>query len=106
MAHWPTLRSAVFLAALGASLADISGTAAAAPGELDPSFAGGGKLTFAPGGKQSEIDDVAIQPVEVECLLIAGVELRLQDIVDGLACRVGEGSVHGREVGRRRVELR
>jgi uncharacterized delta-60 repeat protein len=62
MAYWPKLRSAVVLAALGASVAVISGTAAAAPGDLDPSFAGGGKLTFAPGGKQSEIDDVAIQP--------------------------------------------
>jgi uncharacterized delta-60 repeat protein len=38
------------------------GTAVAAPGDLDPSFNGSGKLTFAPGGKQSEIDDVAIQP--------------------------------------------
>jgi uncharacterized delta-60 repeat protein len=62
MAHQPKLRSAVALAALGAWLAVIPGTAAAAPGDLDPSFAGGGKLTFAPGGKQTEIDDVAIQP--------------------------------------------
>src|SRR3954469_2379179 len=62
MAHWPRLRSAVVLAALGVSLTLTAGTAAAAPGALDSSFAGGGKLTFAPGGKQSEIDDVAIQP--------------------------------------------
>ena len=51
-------------------------------------------------------NDVAIQTVEVECLFIAGVELGLQDIVDGLAGRVGEASVHSREVGRSRVELR
>jgi uncharacterized delta-60 repeat protein len=39
-----------------------AGTATAAPGDLDPSFAGGGKLTLAPGGKQTEIDDVAVEP--------------------------------------------
>jgi hypothetical protein len=49
------------LAAAG-GLAGGTGTAAAAPGDLDSSFNGSGKLTFAPGGKQSEIDDVAIQP--------------------------------------------
>jgi uncharacterized delta-60 repeat protein len=42
--------------ALGAS------TAAAAPGDLDPSFNGTGKLTFAPGGRTTQITDVAIQP--------------------------------------------
>jgi uncharacterized delta-60 repeat protein len=62
MAHWPKLRSALVLAALGLSMTAAAGTAAAAPGDLDSSFAGGGKLTFAPAGKQSEIDDVAIQP--------------------------------------------
>jgi uncharacterized delta-60 repeat protein len=62
MAHWPSLRSAAVLAALGVSMALTAGTAAADPGDLDSSFAGGGKLTFAPGGKQSEIDDVAVQP--------------------------------------------
>src|SRR3954447_5804868 len=62
MAHWPKRRSAVVLAALGASLAITTGSAAAAPGDLDSTFAGGGKLTLQPGGKQSEIDDVALQP--------------------------------------------
>lgn len=56
------LHTSVVLAALAASLTAATSTAAAAPGELDPGFATGGKLTFAPGGKQSEIDDVAIQP--------------------------------------------
>ena len=36
--------------------------AIAAPGDLDPSFNGTGKLAFAPGNRQSQIDDVAIQP--------------------------------------------
>ena len=46
----------VAFTALGAS------TAAAAPGDLDTSFAGTGKLTFAPGGRTAQITDVAIQP--------------------------------------------
>src|SRR5689334_4970185 len=62
MAHWPKLRSAAAVAALGVSMAVTAGSAAAAPGDLDSSFDGDGKLTFAPGGKQSEIDDVAVQP--------------------------------------------
>lgn len=62
MAHWPKLRSAVALAALGVSMSITAGSATAAPGDLDSSFDGDGKLTFAPGGKQSEFDDVAIQP--------------------------------------------
>ncbi len=37
------------------------GTAAAAPGDLDPSFNGTGELTLTPDGKSGEIDDVAIQ---------------------------------------------
>src|SRR3954467_4930917 len=60
MARCPKLLLAA--AAMVLAGASYSGTATAAPGDLDPSFAGGGKLTFAPGGKQSEIDDVAIQP--------------------------------------------
>jgi uncharacterized delta-60 repeat protein len=61
MALQPKLRFAVLVAALAASLAVGAGTAAAAPGDLDAAFADGGRLTFAPGGKQSEIDDVAVQ---------------------------------------------
>ncbi|HXD59593.1 MAG TPA: hypothetical protein VN606_16830 [Thermoleophilaceae bacterium] len=62
MAHWPKLRSAAAVAVLGISMAVTAGSAAAAPGDLDSTFDGDGKLTFAPGGKQTEIDDVAIQP--------------------------------------------
>src|SRR4051794_30051166 len=60
MARCPKLLLAA--AAMVLAGATYSGTATAAPGDLDGSFAGGGKLTIAPGGKQSEIDDVAIQP--------------------------------------------
>src|SRR3954453_19778169 len=60
MARCPKLLLAA--AAMVLAGASYSGTATAAPGDLDSSFAGGGKLTFAPGGKQSEIDDVAVQP--------------------------------------------
>jgi uncharacterized delta-60 repeat protein len=45
-----------------AALSTFAGAASAAPGDLDTSFDGDGKLTFAPGGKQAEIDDVAVQP--------------------------------------------
>jgi uncharacterized delta-60 repeat protein len=63
MAHTPTwLRPAAAAIVVVCALAASTATAAAAPGDLDASFAGGGKLTFAPGGKQTEIDDVAIQP--------------------------------------------
>jgi uncharacterized delta-60 repeat protein len=59
MAHWPRfLAMPIALAALARS----AGSAMAAPGDLDSSFDGDGKLTFAPGGKKAEIDDVAIQP--------------------------------------------
>ena len=63
MAAWPkTCRAAASIVFAAGALAAASGTAAAAPGDLDSSFNGSGKLTFAPGGKQAEIDDIAIQP--------------------------------------------
>jgi len=63
MASWPkTWRAAASIVLAACGLAGTAGTAAAAPGDLDSSFDGTGKLTFAPGGKQSEIDDIAIQP--------------------------------------------
>src|ERR671931_655913 len=63
MAHWPKMcRAAAAILLAAGVLAAVTGTAAAAPGDLDSSFDGDGKLAFAPGGKQSEIDDVAIQP--------------------------------------------
>lgn len=54
------LRFAAVVGALAA--AAVPATALAAPGDLDPGFAGDGTLTFAPDGKRTEIDDVAIQP--------------------------------------------
>jgi uncharacterized delta-60 repeat protein len=63
MAHTPTwLRPAAAAIVVVCALVTYTATAAAAPGDLDPSFAGGGKLTFAPGGKLTEVDDVALQP--------------------------------------------
>jgi uncharacterized delta-60 repeat protein len=62
MAHWSKLRLAVALVALAVALAFSAGTAAAAPGDLDPSFSGSGKLSFAPGGRTTQVNDVAIQP--------------------------------------------
>jgi uncharacterized delta-60 repeat protein len=59
MTPWPKF---VVMAMALAAFAVPAGSATAAPGDLDPSFHGDGKLTFAPNGKHAEIDDVAIQP--------------------------------------------
>ena len=62
MARWPkSSRAIIALLLVGSAFAVYASAAAGAPGDLDLSFNGSGKLTFAPGGKQSEIDDVAIQ---------------------------------------------
>ncbi len=55
-------RFVIAVALAAATVTAFGGTAAAAPGDLDASFGGGGRVTFTPGGKPGRVFDVAIQP--------------------------------------------
>jgi uncharacterized delta-60 repeat protein len=56
------MRNGLLAAAVIAASAALTGVASAAPGDLDPSFGGTGKVLFPPGVEQDKANDMLIQP--------------------------------------------
>ena len=56
------MRRALTVVLTGAALVLCAAPAQAAPGDLDPSFNGTGKLVLNPGGKAGELNDAVVQP--------------------------------------------